>query len=425
VTATIDHVNEHMPDDPYPGLSFTEQAANADATRLRAAADAEAARLKAQADAELARIKAADEAATRATAQELKAARAAAEIASHQAKAEEIRQAAAEKSAAAAQARTAKLVEEQAAKAERERRDRLDALAEKRARQLVTVSVAIALPLQLVAFWLMNAFLIVVPLGLEYAAWVMLAQVDAAVAQGRRAWHYIGATLVVATFAAYMNWSHGPDLIPQNGALVGAVGAFFSLLGPATWALHTHGKIAKREGRPTRAARRAAAKAAAAEAKREADLKAAAERETAQLDERRRLEHPKVYDRAAYIASASGLLTITEQVWKRAWWDVMGEGAELGETAESIATRLAATAALREARTGDETPIPVVLPDGRIRVYKQPASPKVTTQIPPASAKATDRPKPTPPKRRKGDTPAYSIGARRAAAETARAASQK
>lgn len=424
MTATIDHVNGHMPDDPYP-LSFTEQAANADATRLRAAADAEAARLKAQADAEMARIKAADEAATRATTQELKAARAAAEIASHQAKAEEIRQATAEKAAAAAQARAVKQDAERAQQAEQQHRQHLAAIAEKRARQLVTVSVLIALPLQLVAFWLMNPALIVVPLGLEYAAWVMLAQVDAAVVEKRRAWHYIAATLLVASFAAWMNWSHGPDLIADHGELVGAVGAFFSLLGPGTWALHTHGKIAKRDGKPSRAQRRAAAKAAAA-AKREAEQQLrAAEVTAAQLYERRRLEHPEVYERAAYIASAAGHLTITEQVWKRAWWDVMGEGAELGETAESIATRLAATAALREARTGDETPIPVVLPDGRIRVYRKPASPKVTTQIPPATAKATDRPKPTPPRRRKGDTPAYSLGARRAAAVTASKAAQK
>lgn len=425
MTATIDHVNGHMPDDPYPGISFTEQAANADATRLRAAADAEAARLKAQADAEMARIKAADEAATRATTQELKAARAAAEIASHQAKAEEIRHAAAEKADVTAKARAAKAAEEQAERAAQQHREQLTARAERTARQLVTVSVLIALPLQLVAFWLMNPALIVVPLGLEYAAWVMLAQVDAAVAEKRRAWHYVAATLLVAAFAAWMNWSHGPDLIADHGQMVGAVGAFFSLLGPATWALHTHGKIAKRDGKPSRATRRATAKAAAT-AKREAEQQAAtAAREAATLDARRRAEHPDVYERAAYIASAAGHLTITEQVWKRAWWDVMGEGAELGETAESIATRLAATAALREARIGDQTPLPVVLPDGRIRVYKQPASPKVTAQIPPAGAKAADRPKPTPPKRRKGDTPAYSLGARRAAAETAIKAAKK
>jgi hypothetical protein len=426
MTATIDHTGPG-PFDPYP--SYAEQAANADATRLRAEAEAEAVRLKAHADAETARIKAADEAASRAAAQELKTARAAAEIAAHQAKAEEIRRANAEAAAQAEKERAATAAIEAAEQAERDRVAALAARAEKTARQLVTVSVLIALPIQVVAFWLMNPALVVVPLGLEYAAWVMLAQVDAAVAEKRRAWHYIAATLIVAGFAATMNWLHGPDLIATNGQLVGAVGAFFSLLGPTTWALHTHGKIAKRAGKPSRAARKAAAKAAAAEVKQAATLAAAAEADALELDARRHRDHPDVYARAAYIASAAGHLTITDQVWQRAWQDVKGEGAQIGETAESIAVRKAATEQLRAATAGDDTPLPVVLQDGRIRVYREPKKIQLNAQIPPTAqrvtARVTDRPKPTPPRRRKGDTPAYSPLARSAAAETARNAAKK
>jgi hypothetical protein len=428
MTSTLDHMNSSVYEpDRFP--SFTEQAAKAEATRIKAAADAEATRLKAHAEAEIARIKAADEAASRATTQAVKAARTAAEIAEHEARAQEIRQATADKAAQDAKARAAADAGEQADRAEKQRREELSARAERTARQLVTVSVLIALPLQLVAFYRMNPALIVVPLGLEYAAWVMLAQVDAAVAEKRRAWHYIAATLLVAMFAATMNWLHGPELIAQNGALVGAVGAFFSLLGPFTWALHTHGKIAKREGRPTRRQRRAAAKAAAAAA-REAVLKhAEAERDAMELDARRHRDHADVYARASFIASAAGDLTISDAVWQRAWWDVKGEGAQVGETAESITVRKAATEALRAAHVGDDTPLPVLLQDGRIRVYKQPKKIQLSAQIPPTARRVTERiterPKPTPPRRRKGDTPPYSDAARKAAAETARQAAKK
>ena len=416
MTATFDHVNGHMPADPYP--SYAEQAAQADATRLRAEVDAEAAR-----------IKAADDAASRATAQAVKAAKAAAEIAELNARTGETQRAADEKAAAAAKARAEQAAIEAAARAEHDRVAALADRAERTAKQLVTVSVLIALPLQLVAFWLMNPALVLVPLGLEYAAWVMLAQVDAAVAEKRRAWHYIAATLVVAMFAAWMNWWHGPDLIPQNGELVGAVGAFFSMLGPTTWALHTHGKIAKREGRLPRAERRATAKAAAADARIAEQERAAAEADALELDARRHRDHADVYARAAYIASAAGHLTITDQTWARAWQDVKGEGAQIGETAESIAARKAATEQLRTATTGDVTPLPVVLQDGRIRVYREPKKIQLNAQIPPTiqrvTARVTDRPKPTPPRRRKGDTPAYSPLARSAAAETARNAAKK
>ncbi|MFL5911247.1 MAG: hypothetical protein ACJ768_11825 [Gaiellaceae bacterium] len=418
MTATYDHVNGHMPADPYPGVSFTEQTARADATRLQAEVNAEAAR-----------IKATDDAASRATTQAVRAAKAAAEIADLQAKTDEIQRAAAAKAAIEAKARAEQAAIDRAETAERNRVDALNARAEKTARQLVTVSVLIALPLQLVAFWLMNPALIVVPAGLEYAAWVMLAQVDAAVAAGRRAWHYIAATLVVAMFAAWMNWSHGPDLIADHGQLVGAVGAFFSLLGPLTWALHTHGKIAKREGRLPRAERRAAKQAAAAAAKLAEQEQAAATADTLELDARRHRDHADVYARAAYIASAAGHLTITDQTWARAWQDVKGEGAQIGETAESIAQRKAATEALRAATVGDVTPLPVLMQDGRIRVYREPKKIQLNAQIPPTvqrvTARVTDRPKPTPPRRRKGDTPAYSPLARSAAAETAKRAAKQ
>ena len=426
MTATIDHLNGSVYE---PRPSYTEQSANAEATRLKAAAEAEATRLKALADAQATQAKAQDDAAARALAQNLKAARAGSEIAEHQARTDEIQRAAKRKADENAKADQDAAAAEQAEREERRRREELAAKAEKRARQMVTVSVLIALPIQLAAFWLMSPYLVIVPLGLEFAAWVMLAQVDAAVAEKRRSWHFITATLLVAAFAAGMNWAHGPELIAQGGELVGAAAAFFSLLGPCTWALHTHGKIQKREGRPPRAQRRAARKAAEAVAREAEQKRLATQADAEELDARRYEQHPDVYARAAYIASAIGELGISNEVWQRAWYDVKGDGAGLGETAESIAQRKAASELIRTAREGDETPLPVLLQDGRIRAYKAPAKPQVSNLVPPAAKRVTERittgTRPAPPKRRKGDTPPFSVAARRAASLTAKKAAQK
>jgi hypothetical protein len=417
VTATIDHLNgsvyESRTLQPYTP-SYTEQSANAEAIRLKAAAEAEAIRLKAGADD-----------AGRAVANSVKAAKAAAEVAEHQAQAEEIRREAAEKAAAARRVAQEQAAAEAARAAEQWHRDQVVALAEKRARQMVTVSVLIALPIQLVAFWKMSPALVVVPLGLEYAAWVMLAQVDAAVAEKRRTGHFIAATLIVAAFAATMNWMHGPDLLQQGGQLVGAAGAFFSLLGPLTWALHTHGKVAKKAGRPSRKQLRAERQAAQVAARDAEERRQAVEADAEELDARRFEQHPEVYARAAYIASATGALGISEEVWLRAWHDVKGEGVPVGETAESIAARKAANELVRTALAGDTTPLPVLLQDGRIRAYKQPAILQVSDQVPPAPKRVTERVRPTPPKRRKGDTPPFSAAARKVASLTAKKAAQK
>lgn len=251
---------------------------------------------------------------------------------------------------------------------ERERQEQEEAEAEARAiasaqkwknyaRTLVVVSTLIALPLQVLAFLDISPWLVIAPFGLEFAAWVLLSGAEAAIDNGRPSWHYRLGALAVAGFAATINYRHGTELFDP---VTGAAGAFFSLLGPAVWDLHEHGRIRKRDGKPTLARRfeqykenRAKAKA---EKKAEKTRQRKAEQEAKRDAERERQYaeyHPEVWDRAVQLRAARGMEKVSPQLWAEAWRDV--HQLEVGETAETVAARESAKALAAEAGV----PVPV------------------------------------------------------------------
>lgn len=275
---------------------------------------------------------------------------------------------------------------------------------------------AVALPVQMAAFWDPNAkYLLVAPVFIEVIALVALVGAAAAVTDGRPQWHYRLVAWVGALTAATINVVHGLDAFDPATAFGTALA---SLAGPGMWDLHEHGRIRKRDGKLTWRERRAAAKEAkriaaekAAEEKRRATEKGAADKaavETAQqLAERRARLFPKVWEHAEKLAADLGETTVTEAVWERAKLDV--EGAKPGESAEVLRMRNAAqlrVEAAREKRSVNGSSQQVasqVLGMKKPRVYSPPARRG---------------------KRTKGDTPKQSQGARRQASIAAKNARQ-
>lgn len=353
------------------------------------AAEAEALRAKTEA------TRAAADIANRA-----KAAKAAVDIAADEARAEEIRQ------GAAAQRREAARVRAEAEVA-REKAERSAAQWRSYAKTIAVVCVVVSLPLQMMAFWSPKApFLLAAPLVLEGLAWVLLKGAEAAIDDHRPSWHYRALAGAVAVFAALVNYVHGSAAF---GIGTGLGGAFCSLAGPMVWDLHEHGRIRKRDARTTRRQRREEARKLAAEA---AEKKAAEDRaadELAAREQSRSVQWPQVWERAVALAAALGELHPSEATWKRAWDDT--QGAQLGDTAESIAARVAAKAAVKDAAKDQTNPVEKV------------EKPQVESQLAPTRTSAVDGRRSnggTPPVQRSGSYPKYSTAARRAMSLAAR-----
>lgn len=353
------------------------------------AAEAEALRAKTEA------TRAAADIANRA-----KAAKAAVDIAADEARAEEIRQ------GAAAQRREAARVRAEAEVA-REKAERSAAQWRSYAKTIAVVCVVVSLPLQMMAFWSPKApFLLAAPLVLEGLAWVLLKGAEAAIDDHRPSWHYRALAGAVAVFAALVNYVHGSAAF---GIGTGLGGAFCSLAGPMVWDLHEHGRIRKRDARTTRRQRREEACKLAAEA---AEKKAAEDRaadELAAREQSRSVQWPQVWERAVALAAALGELHPSEATWKRAWDDT--QGAQLGDTAESIAARVAAKAAVKDAAKDQTNPVEKV------------EKPQVESQLAPTRTSAVDGRRSnggTPPVQRSGSYPKYSTAARRAMSLAAR-----
>jgi hypothetical protein len=310
------------PEAPVTSASWVEASAQADAIRVKAAADAAAADVERQ----------------------LKEAEAAPKIAAAKARAEKIaREAEDRRRAEEADARAAKEVQERREEAARRWRNA--------ARAFAIVCAVVALPLQVLAFYSPAApFLVVAPLVLEGGAWVLLTGAASAIEDDRPSWHYRLVAGVVALFAAWINWSHGHEVF---GTATGMAGAFCSLAGPAVWDLHEHGRIAKKAGKVSRRERRRQEK----EARRRAEETARKRQEEADRREQQRQEDEEryeavaqarqeswseVWDRAAALADALGETRVSDAIWRRAWFDTYGT--DLGETAETIAARVAARA---------------------------------------------------------------------------------
>lgn len=388
--------------------------AEAEAIRTRSAAEAEVRRIKAEAEAKAIETKAAEE--TRklklandkaeARAREEQAARDARIAASERKQAEEVRRAAADRRAA----EETKKADEVAAKQLENAEDswRYFAIA------FAVACGVVALPVQMAAFWHPHSpWMIAAPFMLEAGAWVVLRGAAAAVAGHRPHWHFRLIAWLLAFVAAGINLWHGLHAFDPATA-VGT--AFASLAGPGVWDLHEHGRIRKRDGKPTRAQRkqqqreekRATAAKKAEEARRAAE-KAATEKAATEaaekLSEEREELYPEEWKRALALAAALGEATVTETVWRRAWRDL--HAADPGETVDVVRSRNVASIRMSKAVT-----------EGAEKSAEKGVSSQRATQIPPPSGKT--RPKPIPPRRQRGDSIPFHAAAKVAAAATAR-----
>src|SRR5690606_22729041 len=267
---------------------------------------------------------------------------------------------------------------------------------------------AVALPVQMAAFYDPDAkYLLVAPVFIEVIALVALVGAAAAVTEGRPQWHYRAVAWVGALTAASINIVHGLDAFDPATAFGTALA---SLAGPGMWDLHEHGRIRKRDGKPSWRERRAAMKEAdraaaekAAEEVREAERQAyrekAAREAAQQLAERRASFFPKVWEHAEKLAADLGATTVTEAIWERAKLD--GEGAKPGEAAEALRMRNAAWARVGAARQNKHG-----------NTASKAANAQRAAQMPPGPNRVL-KPRAT---RRPGDTPKYVGAARKQAA---------
>ncbi|MET9150036.1 hypothetical protein ABZX82_01955 [Streptomyces griseoflavus] len=269
---------------------------------------------------------------------------------------------------------------------------------------------AVALPVQMAAFWDPDAkYLLVAPVFIEVIALVALVGAAAAVTDGRPQWHYRAVAWAGALTAATINIVHGLDAFDPATAFGTALA---SVAGPGMWDLHEHGRLRKRDGKPSRRERRAqrkaeraAAKERAAEEERKAAEKEAADKaaeiERRRLSEERQREFEDVWAEAVKIAAAVGSTPDDDAVWARAYRNI--EGCEPGESIESITSRRKAETRVQSALTG--TPVSTL---------------SKTTNAQRAIQTPRSGYKPVPPRRKPGDTPRYDRAAGRAHSELLR-----
>ncbi|MDQ0758723.1 hypothetical protein [Streptomyces canus] len=390
--------------------------AEAEAIRTKAAAEAEALRIEAAGKAEAEKIKAVEEAEKQRLANERASLRFQRERSEQLAKIEE----AEKKREDIARARR---------DADRQDQDRQQAQAasvkavEKASKRWRRVAVAfyglcagVALPVQMAAFYNKDAkYLLAAPVFIELIALVALVGAAAAVTAGRPHWHYRLVAWGGALTAASINIIHGLaeyDLATAFGT------ALASIAGPGMWDLHEHGRILKRDGKPSWRERRAAEKAereaakdrAAEEARKRAEKEAsdeAAEAARQELREIRQTVFKDVWAEAVKIGAALGKAPDDPAVWPRAYRNI--KGCELGESIESITGRRTAEKRAEAALTG--TPVATL---GKTTNAQRAA------QMPPGPNRVLK----TRATRRRGDTPKYVGAARKQAAITAKQAAK-
>lgn len=325
--------------------------------RIAAEADAEERRIKAEAEAKAVIVKAEEEARKQKIANDRAEARFAEEQAARDnriAKANKERE---ETERAATAAAEQDEIDKQAAAESAKVVEKADKKWRGWAISFYALCAAVALPVQISAFWNPSKpWMAGAPVLLEIAALVVAFGTAAAVANHRPHWHFRLITWVLAFIAASVNFGHGItefDLATAIGT------ALASIFGPGVWDLHEHGRIRKRDGALTRQERKAAERAveriatekAAEEAGRKAEKEAAnraAAEAAKQLAESRAEKFPKVWEHAQKLAADLGETTITEAIWKRAKLDV--DGALPGESAEVFRMRNAAEMRVEAAR---------------------------------------------------------------------------
>jgi hypothetical protein len=409
--------NTTEPAAPKPDLVAEAEAA---AIRARVYAETEALRIAAEAEADAIRTKA--EKTAEAEAERLRilnernAMKLERDRAAHEAHLEEVQR---ERDEAARRAEAATNAEAEAAQVEADAAASVDQSSKVWKWAALGFAIAcgiVALPVQISAFWNPQApWLAGAPVFLEGGAWVVLAGAAAAVAAHRPHWHYRLIAWSLAFVAAGVNLWHGLNAFDTATA---CATAFASLAGPGVWDLHEHGRIRKRDGaltwRERKAAKKAAKKQAAEraaqeqrEAAREQARQQAMEAAAEQLAGQREQEFPDEWKYALKLAVAMGETSVTDVVWARAWDDL--HAAKPGVTANSISARNAAAARMSRVLERDPANTP-----------RKGASPQRGAHLPPTANKS--RPKPVPPRRKRGDSAPFHPAAKRLAAETARQA---
>ncbi|MEU3520188.1 hypothetical protein ABZ770_33805 [Streptomyces sp. NPDC006654] len=264
---------------------------------------------------------------------------------------------------------------------------------------------------------------------LEGGAWAITFMGKQADDAGRATRKYRIGTWVIAALAAAIQFWHWSAVAPLWVAFVFGGSSLFAIY---IWDLKTHGSGSKTQ---------------------EERKEAKARRE--HLDNRRR-HHKDIAKEADRLLSALPYGSVTEEEAFAAAWRIH-RGAEPGLSAELYATATNARVQLGAAfelgehvrpellRTGmlaavlnpltelPATRLPVLGATSPVTAAQteaqdatvtplRPAKQQRATQVPPAGKKARTEPsnKPVPPRRRKGDTPAFHPAARAAAAETAR-----
>ncbi|SFD13931.1 hypothetical protein [Streptomyces aidingensis] len=401
--------------------SYTLAAARAEAIRREAEAAAEAQRIRAEGEAEAARIKAAEEAERQRLANERAAMRLEKERADHEARMAEARARKAAAEAAAAEQRQAAEKQAAAEAAAAQKTEKAATRWRRTAMGFYALCAAVALPVQMAAFYdPYRMYLLLAPVLIEVSALVVLIGAAAAVTDRRPHWHYRLIAWGCAFVAAGINFTHGLEAFDTATAVGTAIA---SIAGPGIWDLHEHGRIRARDGKLSWTQRRAARTAAKAEAKRRAEESARAEAEKQAAEEaararatelaaQRQESYPEEWKRALELAAALGETDVTDTVWARAWDDL--HALPPGQTVDSIRGRNQAARRVIAAKSEAPGETPRKITSGQ-----------VATQMPTPRTRARTGPKPTPPVRRRGDTPRYSTGARRAASITAKQATQK
>ena len=400
-----------------PAVNDAVAEAEAAAIRARSYAETEAARIKAEAEADAIRVKAAEDARRARIANDKAERKAAEEAAASEARIAELNRKRDEADRARQEAARQAAAEQQATAEQQAKVDKSARSWRRYALGFAIVCAIVALPVQMSAFYSRSApWLLAAPLVLEGLAWVVLKGAAAAVDDHRPHWHYRLIAWGAAFLAAGVNLTHGIT----HFDIATAVGtAFASVAGPGVWDLHEHGRIRTRDGKVTRRERKAqerAEKRAAAERKaREAQQRAekdaadkAAAEAAKQLAADREKRSPKVWDHALGLAAALGETTVTEAVWRRAHRDI--EGADTGDTVDTIRTRRTAEHRVAAARGETPTNTPSKVTNAQ-RANQMPR-----TQRGPARK---------PPVRRRGDTAPYVQAAKKQAAITAKNAAQK
>ncbi|MYV42901.1 hypothetical protein GT030_29560 [Streptomyces sp. SID1328] len=298
---------------------------------------------------------------------------------------------------------------------------------------LVTASALASLPAQVKHFVSISEMLLPLPFALEGAAWVMAAGVAYADEKGLPAWvRWLlrALSMAAAGYAATINYQYGAHIDPTAGYGLAAV----TLLGPLFFEVRQWVTTLTVD---------------AGERKRRAEEKARAEH-----DKRRRSHHKDVVTVAERLVSAAPFGALDFETAFAAAWEIRHGTRATGLTPElhleAARSHHSLTQALAETgMSGEAAEVELLLadlfgpgrPDGgdhggaSARGGRPPKGPAggmgtATATAPEKSAQGaassqvdahlSPRSKPTPPKRRRGDSPKFSPLARKAASREAK-----